>query len=945
MERPDSFGYWLEKRRKALDLTRNELAQKVSCSISTLRKIEADERRPSKQLAELIANALEVRMDERETFLRIARGELTIERLKSSPPIPDLNVLQSSVNFLKNIPVPPTPLIGRETELAVLRQMFKDPQCKLITLVGLGGSGKTRLALHTGEQLQADFTHGVAFIPLASVDSVDAAILAIASGIHLHFYGLSEPGTQLLNYLAEKQMLLILDNVEQLLIEGTSKANIVELALKVLQIAPRVKLLVTSREALRLQGEWVFEVSGLAFPDAEQVGISEEYAAISLFTHHARRVSPGFAFNETDLSGIADICRLVEGMPLAIELAATWLRLLSPAEIAKEIDSGLDILSATLRDLPERHRSMRVVFDYSWQRLSTDEQQVLCQLSVFRGGFTRQAAEKVASASLSVLSALVNQTLLRRVAAGRYGLHELIRQYSATHLATDPQAQAETQKRHYDYFLALAETAEQELKGQNQLEWLGCLEQELDNLRAALEWALESDRTAHGGDEFALRLSGVLHRFWWLRGHFHEGRSWLTKSLQQHPENHTAARAAALLANSSVLYALGDIGAACRPVEESMAIYRELGDQRGLAKALRLSGATLLCLGEASLGQARLEEALAICRKSGDRQGEGGVLFSLGIFLSEHAGDPAGRVMLEECAEIFKDGGEKYTLNSVLISLGNVDIGLGDYTGALKRLEHGLSVAREIEYPVGMADSLTSLGCVYRILGQYSTAQSFLEEALGVYQYLDSIWETDVLCALAENAISQKDLTTARIRLLAAANHPGISEDKWHQALIDYFRGLLAYYEGDAGAAMMLLDKAIVLAREGQFKPHLARSLVALGRVRLTLDQALPASKLLREGLGLFQALGNNLGIASAIEELGAVNSFQGDYRQAVILISTAHAMREVLGAPLPLIDRAAYDSVLTVCRTQLGEEDFAYAWTEGEALSMKQAIDLALDK
>ena len=281
-------------------------------------------------------------------------------------------------------------------------------------------------------------------------------------------------------------MLLILDNLEQLLDESLHGENITGLLIEILQQSPGIKLLVTSREALNLQEEWLFEVQGLAYPGMSQTVGFNGFDAMTLFAQRARHAFPKFGLNEENGVEIASICRLVEGMPLAIELAATWMRTLSPAEIAVEIESSLDFLRTTVRDLPERHRSMRVVFDRSWQMLSPEEQQVLQNLSVFRGGFQRHAAEQVAGATLSILSTLVNRTMLRRAAAGRYDLHELVRQYSAAQLASDPQAKKIAHERHYTFYLALAEASEQELKGRNQLEWLGRLEQEHDNLRAAI---------------------------------------------------------------------------------------------------------------------------------------------------------------------------------------------------------------------------------------------------------------------------------------------------------------------------------------------------------------------------------------------------------------------------------------------------------------------------
>lgn len=870
----------------------------------------------------------------RALYEQICAGQLEAEgaRPSSIPTAPMYNLPASLTSFL-----------GREQELVDLARLIADPECRCITLVGPGGIGKTRLALEVAQQHRADFAQGVAFVSLASVGSLEAAVKAIASAVNFHFYGPNDPRVQLFHHLREKQMLLILDNVEQLLIGGLRQAQLPELVLESLQRAPDIKLLVTSREVLDLHGEWVFEVRGLPFP-AEHTESPDEYPAVALFIQRARRASPGSVFDQADLAGIARICRLVEGTPLAIELAATWLRTLTPAEIAQEIEGSLDFLSASLHDLPERHRSMRAVFDQTWRTLSAREQQVLARLSIFRGGFGRQAAGQVAGASLPILSTLVNRTLLRRAAAGRYEMHELIRQYSAARLVADPEAHMAAQNRHYEYFLELARAAEQGLGGQDQLDWLRRLKQEHDNLRVALDWALENGYTAAGDDERVLRLSGALRWFWRMRGHFHEGRSYLDKSLQQCPARGTVGRAAALLGQGLLANALGDLNAARLPAEESAAIYRELGDHHGLAEALTLIGLTQVWQGEASQGQARLAEALAICREAGDRWGAAQALYRLGSALADYGGDPKGRAMLEESAAILENMGEKYTLAGVLASLGVVDVGFGDYVAARRRFEHSLAIAREIEHPWGMADALTNLGCVYRILGQYSTAQSHLEKARQVYQERGrSIWESDVQCALAENALAQGNLAAARLCLQAACNHLGSSENKWLQTLVCYLRGLLAHHEGETTVAVRLLEETTALAREAGYKPDLARSLVALGRTKRTLGEFPAASEALATGLDLFRALGHKLGIATALEELGALRTVEGDGLQAAILLATAHALRAGMGAPLPPVDRAAYDSVLAACRAQLGEIAFAETWARAAARPYQDVVEEAL--
>ena len=946
-----SFGAWLEKRRKALDLTREEVAQRAGCSVSALRKIETDERRPSKQLASLLADCLEIPPEDRLSFLKIARGEQSLGQTRSPaslptpPPIPE----PPSPRPRTQLPSPPTPLVGREQELRALGQLLTDPQCRIITLVGPGGIGKTRLAIQAAADHCPKFREGAFYAGLSGLSNLDHVIPAIAEALQFFFYGALEPKIQLFNYLHEKELLLVLDNFEQL-IQGAW------LVVEITEKSPGVKLLITSREQLNVRGEWTFEVDGLSYPNLPSVDSRrfsqpfeehpgnrpiEDYSAVALFIQSARRASVGYKIEAEDYPAIVQISSLVEGIPLGLELAATWVRTLTCAEIAREIEGSLDFLSTPGSGVLQRHKSMRAVFDHSWNLLTEEEQRVIGRLSVFRGEFTRQAAEQIAGASLPILSGLIAKSFLRRQSTGRYDLHELLHQYSAAHLAADPQAHAAAQQRHYDFFLSLLETADQELKGNRQLDWLSRLEQDYGNLWAAFEWALESDRVAPGSDELALRLSGALRWFWRMRGDFHEGRAWLKEALQLSPERPTAARAGALLGMSLLMNGLGDLGAARQPAEESAVIYRELGNLPGLAEALTVDGLTLVWQGEATLGRARLEEALTTYRKAGDRWGEAQVLYRLGSFLADYSGDITGRVMLEESAAILENLGEKYLFLSVLISLGIVKMGLGDYAAARTLLERGLIVAREIKHPWGIADALTNLGCVFRIRGEYTSAQSYLEEALEVYQrYGRSIWETDVLCALAENAIAQGNFSTARLHLQAAFILLETSENKWLQALVWYFRGFLAYYEGDAEEAAVLLGEATALARKGQFKPDLARSLVALGRVKRLLGEVILGSKLLLEGLDLFRKLGNKLGIAIAIDELAAVSALQGEGVQAVMLLSTTHALREVMGAPLPPVDNNAFDSAVAACRTQLGETAFAAAWASAAARPFQEVVE-----
>ncbi len=359
-----------------------------------------------------------------------------------------------------------------------------------------------------------------------------------------------------------------------------------------------------------------------------------------------------------------------------------------------------------------------------------------------------------------------------------------------------------------------------------------------------------------------------------------------------------------------------------------------------------ISGLTLFWQGEATLGQARTREALAIFRNYGDRWGEAQALFRLGWHLADYGGDPAGRVMLEESAAILEKVDEKYLYTSVLISLGIVELSLGDYATAQSHFEGGLATAREIRHPLGIADALTNLGCLFRIKGEYATAQSRFEESLLVYQeHGYNKWQTDVHCAMAENAIAQGDFSTAHFHLQTASSLLGSSENKWLQVLVLYFRGLLAYYEGEIEEAARVLEETTALAREGEFKPDLARSLVTLGRVKLARGEAELAGDSLQEGLRLSAKFGHKLNIAIALEALANVSMVQSEGAQAVMLFATAHTLRQAIGAPLPPIDRDAYDSAIANSRAQLGDDVFADLWARTAVRPYEEVVEEILGK
>jgi len=393
--------------------------------------------------------------------------------------------LLGELTSVNSLPLETTKFIGREDELRRITEDVKDPGCRLITLVGLGGAGKTRLAIRAASELTRQesslFKDGIHFIPLEAHRDASMLVPAIASVLNFPLSGTDEPFEQLVKYLRNKRIMLVLDNFEQLL-DGTDQVA------RILQRTTRIKMLVTSREALNLSEEWRVELSGFPLPDPAKDDVFDN-SAVQLFIERASHVRTDFS-EEDNISCIADICRLVVGLPLAIELAATWIRSLNCDEIANEIESNLELLEASLRNIPERHKSLRIILDQSWSRLSEKEKDVCRNLSVFRGGFSLSAAKNIAGASPTILTALIDKAMIRRDRSDHYQMHDLINKYAGDRLARSAVVEQEVRDRHRVFFSSLASSYQASWENHNQLLALKLFKSEVHNLRQAWEWSL-----------------------------------------------------------------------------------------------------------------------------------------------------------------------------------------------------------------------------------------------------------------------------------------------------------------------------------------------------------------------------------------------------------------------------------------------------------------------
>jgi DNA-binding SARP family transcriptional activator/predicted ATPase len=784
-----------------------------------------------------------------------------------------------------NVPVPLTPLVGREAELAEIERHLGEPSCRLLTLVGPGGVGKTHLALEAMRAQAGWFADGVFFVASAPLELPGDLVTAIAQAIGLTFYEGQEPRQQLLEYLRGKEMLLLLDCLER---PEADHREVAELVARMLGTAAGLKILATSRCRLNVAAEQVLSLTGLGDGDA-----------VKLFLLGARRAHPGYQPTAKELADVSRIGRTVGGLPLALLMAAAWVGMLTPVEIAAqlcgEVDEGLDLLVADWHDLPERQRSLQMVFEQSWALLPAREREVLQGLSVFRGGFSRQAAQAVAGASLGELRALADRSLLRYTSAQRYEVHEIVRQYTAKKLDAAGSACEAAHARHSAYYVALMARAWEDLRGLRQQAVLSEMEIDGDNLRAAWDWAVARQPV----DLLAQAMAGLLS-FFWSHGRYQEGEAVLQAAVERLVgESSHRPEVLRLLAEAMVWQANF-----CRLLGRGEQCEQLLSDGTALLDWLELAGQDV-----------RREKAF---------------LFRIGGHAAFKGDYGQARRLYGQSLELSRVLDDRWGMAHALSGLGRVALFAGEIGEAGRRLEECLAIRQALGDPRGTVSCMADLAEVEMLRGHFAEAERLARESCARSRRVGGRAESAYgLLVWGEMLEAAGRFAEARQRLEEGlAGYEELHQDHY----VSYARAVLATVEMHQGRYEQAREHArvgLALARQVRLPYRIGSSLLALGGVALAQGAYAAADSLLQECVASYQRIGQRADQGWAMALLGYAAHGLRDYDRTRRCLRDALALAAATGSVLPKLWALPQIALLLAMdgKVQRAAELHALAW------------------
>jgi predicted ATPase/transcriptional regulator with XRE-family HTH domain len=915
-ELPQTVGDLIRYHRRLREWSQAYLAERAQLSLHTVCNLERGApHRPRKDTLRLLAQALDLTPDEEADLLAAAST-----RRRTAQPLvmlPDASATRS------RLPTPPTPLIGREDAIAQATARLLDKNVRLLTLTGPGGVGKTRLALAVASRVAISIADGCVWIPLAALRDPAFVLESIAQALGLQETTDQPLSETLVAVLRDRDLLLLLDNCEHV-------KTCAPLLADLLAECPRLRILATSRIPLSIRAEYLYEVAPLPVPsqpDREQpVAEIAKIASVALFLERAQAAQPDVTFDAASMNAIAAICQRLDGLPLALELAAARLRLLTPIALLARLDNSLQVLTSGPQDLPERQRTLHATLDWSYHLLAEDEQTVFRLLAVFAGGASLEAIEAVAQhvcivhdTLLACISTLVDHHLLRRWAppdiqnassaetantdecesAVRVRMLVVIREYAWERLVTHGEQDA-AEEAHAAYYCALAERAEAQLRGPDQARWLARLEQEHDNLRAALQWAV-----AHHAVEIGLRMAGALWQFWSARGHFTEGRRWLEQMREIASTAEETGPYGALFAK--VLNGAGvlatrqcDYAHAATLHEQALALRRSLGDKIGIASSLNNLGGNALDQGHNSQAQALWEESLALRREIGEPRAIAIALMNLGVLAKQRGAYVKSTQYLEESLPLFRAVGDTGMLATALNSLGGVLLDQCDFSYSQRVLEESLALAQRLGQKRDVALALANLGAGAYQQGEWAQSSALLSESLALHKELG---------------------------------------DRWHTAEVLAQCGLLAVAEEDYEEVAELYEASQKLFQEVDSAQGVALTLSLRGELARAQEDWDTAMALYRESLMTYADIESSVGVASCLEGLASALVAMGEAEQAMRLCGAAATLRREMHGPRPPSECAFYEQTLAQAQAMLGKQHVDNAFAKGTVSSLEGII------